>query len=269
MPPWQAIPEQICGDLARLRSEGDAARLFLMASIATEPQPGKHEARDRSIPPLENGAHLSATEFLRRYETMPEVKKAELIGGIVFNMASPVRHTQHAAPDGLLVTWLGVYAAATQGTELAVNGTLRLGPDDVLQPDSLLLVRPEYGGQTRLDPKGYLQGPPELIVEIAASSASIDTHEKLTAYRRAGVSEYVIWRTEDDAVDWRWLEEDEYRLLAPDAGGILRSRGFPGLHLSVPALLAGDFGLLLDTLKSGLASAEHAEFVRLLESRRA
>jgi hypothetical protein len=41
------------------------------------------------LPPLENGEHLDAEEFLRRYEAMPEVRKAELIQGRVY-MAIPL-----------------------------------------------------------------------------------------------------------------------------------------------------------------------------------
>ena len=42
------------------------------------------------ILPLENGDRLSRLEFERRYQAMPELKKAELIEGRVY-MASPVR----------------------------------------------------------------------------------------------------------------------------------------------------------------------------------
>lgn len=37
-----------------------------------------------SIPPLENGDRLIRPEFERRYNAMPDVKKAELIEGIVY-----------------------------------------------------------------------------------------------------------------------------------------------------------------------------------------
>src|SRR5437667_6891738 len=90
----------------------------------------------RSTPPLQSGDHLSAREFLRRFEAMPEVKKAELINGIVY-MGSPVRIDQHGEPDNLIQTWLGSYSVATPGVKAATNSTTRLGPDDVPQPDGL------------------------------------------------------------------------------------------------------------------------------------
>jgi Uma2 family endonuclease len=220
----------------------------------------------RRIPPLENGAHLTAAEFLRRYEAMPEVKKAELINGVVY-MGSPVRLDQHGEPDGLVQTWLGNYSIATPGVKHAINSTARLNPDDVPQPDGLLRILPECGGQSRLDAKGYLQGAPELTVEIAASSASLDAREKLTSYRRAGVREYLIWRTEDEAVDWCALEDDEYRPFAAAADGTLRSRVFPGLWLDLQALLTGDGAKLMEKLQDGLQSAEHATFVREMKKK--
>jgi len=232
-------------------------------SDVTNVQPKRTRSR---IPLLEPGAHLSASEFLRRYEAMPEVKKAELLNGIVY-MASPVRFDQHAEPDNLVQTWLGTYSIATPGVKAATNGTTRLGPDDVPQPDGLLRLLPESGGQARLDPKGYLQGAPELVVEVAASSASLDVREKLATYRRAGVREYLVWRTEDEAIDWWILEEDEYRPLPVGADGVVRSRIFPGLWLDTSALLAEDGAKVMAKLQEGLQSPEHTSFVAELQRR--
>jgi Uma2 family endonuclease len=218
------------------------------------------------VSPLENGAHLSAREFLRRFEAMPEVKKAELINGIVY-MGSPVRFDQHGEPDNLIQTWLGNYAIATSGVKAATNTSLRLGPDDVPQPDGLLRLAPECGGASRVDEKGYLQGAPELVVEVAASSASLDAQEKVASYRRAGVREYVVWRTEDGAVDWWVLEEDEYRRLPAGEDGVLRSRVFPGLWLDAKAMLGRDGVRLLSVLQQGLQTAEHKQFVEELAKR--
>jgi hypothetical protein len=48
------------------------------------------EIADAPIPPLENGDRLTRREFERRYNAMPDVKKAELIEGVVY-MPSPTR----------------------------------------------------------------------------------------------------------------------------------------------------------------------------------
>src|SRR5438034_2530681 len=167
-----------------------------MAATLTAPMPDRSPQAHHRVPPLQNGDHLGAREFLRRYEAMPEVKKAELINGIVY-MGSPVSYEKHGEPDNLVQTWLGTYASATPGVKAAANSTVRLGPDDVPQPDAWLRILPQYGGQARPGPKGYLQGPPELVVEVAASSASIDAREKFAMYRRAGAREHLLWRTLD------------------------------------------------------------------------
>src|SRR5436309_2944047 len=94
------------------------------------------------VPPLDNGDLLSASEFLRRYEAMPDLKKAELVEGIV-HRPSPVRYTQHAKPDSVVQGWLSYYAARTPGTEYLPNTTVHLDADNVPQPDSLLRLLPE------------------------------------------------------------------------------------------------------------------------------
>lgn len=176
-------------------------------------------------------------------------------------MASPVRTTQHAAPDSLIQGWLFTYAVVTPGVQHAINATLRLSPDDTAQPDGLLRRLPECGGRTRLDDDGYLGGGPELVVEVAASSVSADTRQKRTAYRRAGECGYLVWRTEDAAVDWWALEQDEYRLLPTGPDGVTCSRAFPGLALDTVALLAGDGPRLLTALHEALRDPAHAAFV--------
>ena len=229
--------------------------------IALRPSnPTRHPEWRDQVPRLENGDQLTAREFLRRYSAMPEVKKAELVNGVV-HIAGAVRTDLHADPHGFIVGWLGNYAFATAGTRGSTSGTLRLSLDDVPQPDVSLRLLPECGGRARVDEKGYLAGPPELVVEVAASSVSLDVNDNLTAYRRAGVREYLVWRTEDECVDWWELVEDEYRHLPEQPDGSIRSHVFPGLWLHPDALLDLDAARLMTTLREGLASAEHAAFV--------
>jgi len=213
--------------------------------------------------PLQNGDRLTRAEFERRYEAMPHLKKAELIEGVVY-VGSPVRHDQHGDPDSVLGTVIGMYRMTTPGTTSAGNTTVRLDLDNEPQPD--ILLRIAHGGNSEIGEDGYVEGAPELVVEIAASSASYDLHDKLRAYRRKGVQEYIVWRTLDRAVDWLTLEDTTYRRLEPDTAGIVRSTVFPGLWLDVPALLSGDLAKVLATLQAGLASPEHAAFVERLQA---
>lgn len=184
---------------------------------------------------------------------MPEVKKAQLIQGIVY-MASPVSIKRHAVPDNTLQGLLFFYANSRAGLECASNGTVRLSPDDVIQPDVCLRKLPEFGGKTTLDDNDQLRGAPELVVEIANSSASIDLHDKKDSCRRAGVLEYIVWETRGNEFHWWALEDDDYRPL-PQVGNCIESRAFPGLRLNITALKARDSKAALRTLQEALAKA--------------
>ncbi len=222
-----------------------------------------HDAR---LPPLENGDHLSRAEFERRYDAMPWLKKAELIEGVVY-VGSPVRVEVHGEPHGWIVAWLGTYAAATPGVRLADNATVRLDLDNEPQPDALLRIDPAAGGRSRTSEDGYIEGPPELIVEIAASSASIDCHTKLQVYRRNGVQEYLVWRVLDRTIEWFTLCEGIYEPLPADARAVIHSRVFPGLRLAVPALLAGELAAVLAEQQAACGTPEHQAFVAGLAAR--
>ena len=153
----------------------------------TAVMPLTHQVKLLPVPPLESGDRLSRAEFERRYEAMPHIKKAELIEGVVF-MPSPVHFATHGQPHAHVITWLGIYCAATPGVKLGDNATVLLDADNEVQPDALLRLEEGKGGQSGINHKDYVAGAPELVVEIAASSASIDLHEKKHVYRRNGAN---------------------------------------------------------------------------------
>lgn len=234
-------------------------------------QPHLNRALDRyptaDPPPLQSGDRLTRPDFEHRYAASPQIKKAELIEGFVY-VASPLRHDQHGKPHSRIITWLGTYQALTPGIDLSDAPTVRLDDANEPQPDAVLLLESWAGGQTRISADGYLEGAPELIVEIAASSAAIDTTLKQQVYQRSGVREYLIWQTHDHRLDWFCLEATGYEVLLPDADGILRSRVFPGLWLAVDALLAEQMATVLATAQAGLQSAAHVAFVEQIQRSR-
>jgi Uma2 family endonuclease len=148
---------------------------------------------------------------------------------------------------------------ATPGVDLGVETTVFLDGDNEPQPDALLRI--ENGGNSRITEDDYIQGAPELIVEIAASTASKDLHDKKKAYRRNGVQEYIVWQINKQRLHWFRLEKGKYISLKPDENGAIRSQVFPGLWLAVPALLSGDLPAVVEVLQEGINSAEHGEFV--------
>ncbi|HET6381781.1 MAG TPA: Uma2 family endonuclease [Armatimonadota bacterium] len=219
-------------------------------------------------PPLESGDRLSRAEFERRYIAHPEIKKAELVEGVVY-VSSPIRVKQHGYPHALIVTWLGVYAAATPGTMVAGNATVRLDNENEPQPDAFLRLEPEHGGTSRVSEDDYLEGPPDLVVEVAASSASYDLNDKLRAYQRNGVREYLVLQMYERRADWFVLRDGVFEPLMPDESGILRSTIFPGLWLKSESIWTGDLAAMLSTLQEGLASPEHVEFAARLRDHEA
>lgn len=217
-------------------------------------------SKNIQIPPLESGDRLTRHEFERRYTAMPNIKKAELIEGIVY-MASPLRFRSHGKPHGDLIIWLGTYKVATPGVELGDNVTVRLDLDNEPQPDVVLIVDEQLGGQAHISDDDYVEGAPELVAEVAASSAANDLYDKKRVYRRNGVKEYIVWQIYDHKLDWFFLENGEYISLVTDANGIIKSRVYPGLWLDVAALLTGEMTRVLALLQQGLNSPKHQEFL--------
>jgi Uma2 family endonuclease len=215
------------------------------------------------LPPLENGDRLSRAEFERRYQAMPKLKNAELIEGVVY-MPAALRFQSHGQPHASLITWLGFYAALTPNTALADNATVRLDLTNDPQPDAVLLIQPSAGGQARLSPDDYIEGAPELVAEVAASSAAIDLGDKMRVYCRGGVREYLVWQVFEQKLDWFRWQNGDYVILQPGEDGIIRSSVFPGLWLAVANLLTGDMPQVLSVLQQGIASVEHQGFVQKL-----
>ena len=214
---------------------------------------------------LNDGDKLTREEFLRRWELLPEIKRAELINGVVY-MSSPVS-SDHALMVTQLLRWLFSYLEAAPFCQSASNGTWLMN-ESVPQPDAFLCLLPQHGGQSQIHDK-YFAGAPELAVEVAFSTADYDLHEKMKLYCDAGVQEYLVVLLRKREVRWHRLVDGRYQLLESDAVGVLCSLVFPGLWLNVPALLSDDVNAVKSTLQEGLRSSEHAEFITKLQAKRA
>ncbi|MEY3828262.1 MAG: hypothetical protein RLZZ148_3090 [Cyanobacteriota bacterium] len=197
-------------------------------------------SKSLNLPPLVNGDRLTRLEFERRYDAMPKVKK----------------------PHGSLITWLGVYQVATPQVQMGIEPTVRLDIDNEPQPDGVLFIKRESGGNCRLSEDGYIEGAPELVIEVAASSVAIDLGDKKRAYRRNGVQEYLVWQVFEQKIDWFSLQDGDYISLVPDEGGIIHSQVFPGLWLDGEAMLKGNMQQVLNVLQLGINSTEHQAFVQ-------
>jgi Uma2 family endonuclease len=214
-----------------------------------------------ALEPLRDGERLTADEFFARYEAMPDVKKCELIGGIVY-MGSPVSYDNHGEPDHTLALALIVYTAKTPGVSSAGNTTCFL--DDANQPQPDLFLRIGQGGSSHINERGYVVGPPELAAEIAFTSLDRDARPRRRMYLEASVQEYLIWRVEEQVLEWLILQNGAYEALSPRADGLLCSEVFPGLWIDPQAMIANDRSRILDVILQGTVSPEHAAFVQRL-----
>jgi Uma2 family endonuclease len=218
---------------------------------------------EQEIPPLIAGDFMSRDEFLRRWEAMPDLKRAELIRGVVY-MPSPVSF-EHGDTEHYVGIWLGLYQLATPGCRGSNNVTWLMG-EDAPQPDLSLRILPEYGGQSRVEGR-YVAGAPEFLAEVCISSTAYDLNQKLAVYQEAGVREYLAVLMREGQVRWHRLS-GRFEVLPAPADGVYRSAVFAGLWLDAGALLAGDMTRVVAVLNDGLRSPEHAAFVAQLASRR-
>ena len=215
-----------------------------------------------NAPPLVHGQRLHRAEFHARYEAMPPETRAELIGGVVYIMSSPLGNP-HGETHATIMWWLVHYRLRTPGVAVADNATTALDDLGEPQPDALMRILPARGGQTH-DLGVYIGGAPELVAEVAASSRSIDLGAKLADYERAGVREYLVVTLTPADVFWHVRRDDRLVRVPPDADGLYRSGVFPGLWLDPAALLADDGPALVAALERGMAAEEHARFVAKL-----
>jgi Uma2 family endonuclease len=212
-----------------------------------------------------NGDRMSRDEFHRLYEETPEDFRAELIGGIVY-VTPPRCPIAHGKARMMFCSVLVAYEVKTPGVDGCAITTVLLGDDSEPEPDLHLRILPEYGGQTTISTDDYLAGAPEFIVEVVHSSNAIELHAKKDDYIRFGVREYLVACIREQQL--RWFDLTAGTELKPDAAGIYRMKTFPGLWINAPAVLAHNYAECMKTLEEGLATPEHAAFVRELQARR-
>ncbi|MDR3637743.1 MAG: Uma2 family endonuclease [Isosphaeraceae bacterium] len=225
-------------------------------------EPPKRE----TLRPLVAGEHLDQPTFHERYEAMPPETRAELVGGIVY-MPSPLR-SDHGDVSLLISGWVFYYMAFTPGLKGGDNTTTKLGRFGEPQPDCILYIPEELGGENIRIVDGYVTGAPELVVEVARSSRKFDLTEKKRDYERAGVPEYVVVGVDPNDVYWFVLRDGHYVEHPPAPDGLFHSQSFPGLWLDPTALFDEDRPGLMAAVDRGVATAEHREFFARLNARR-
>ncbi len=173
---------------------------------------------------------------MRRYERLPEVKRAELLEGTVCVHPPLIYSLSHRRT---LLTYLLVrYQMLHPETETVGNTTWLIDGENVAQPDSSYRVK--RGGSSWLDQEGFLRGVPEMVFEVTS-----DIHSRKDLYQRVRAQEFVHWRVEFEAIDFYRLDSGSGVFLKeqPDADGVWRSWVFPGLALDVDALFRNDLNM--------------------------
>lgn len=221
------------------------------------PMPSQPSRFSRAIE-LRAGARLTREQFHEAYQQSPEGFRAELIAGIV-HLAGRATIT-HANTTLALEAIIARYESATPGVEGAAHATVLLSADAEPEPDMLMRILPEYGGQTSNSSDDYIVGPPELIIEVASDLRSIEFHEKLEDYRRAGVQEYLVLCPGNRIARWLDLKGRRERNAAEER--VMRSTSFPGFWIDLRALFEKDQARLVATLEEGIETSDHRNFIQ-------
>ncbi len=239
--------------------------------MATLEEPGSIDANN-SVQVVEgrllfDGQRLDQPTFHELYSKMPEDFRAELIDGVVALMNMPL-FEDHGCPDVDMSAVLFIYSMDTPGTIVQANTTVILGPRSEVQPDSALKIDPAWGGQTTRDERGATIGCPELVIEIGSRSLPFDLNVKKRIYDDAGALEYVVFDVPHQKFHWFARLDGRLKLVPKDADGLYRSRAFPGLWVDEAAFVRGEKRAVVDTIRRGVESAEHGDFVELLRQNR-
>lgn len=229
-------------------------------------QPLTQPVREDTLPSLEAGDRLDRETFHALYEAMPPGTRAELIGGEVF-MPSPMKRP-HSNSSGVAYRTIIAYEDKTPGIESHCGISAFLGPESEPQPDLMLLIQPDSGGQVVFKDE-YIIGAPELVIEIASATQSIDLHRKKSDYERHGVQEYIVVALRSQRVWWFTLQDEVFVERPFDADGLIRSIAFPGLWFDPVSLLTENKARARKASRRGLKSPEYAAFVAELARRKA
>jgi Uma2 family endonuclease len=215
---------------------------------------------------LRNGDRMSQPEFHRLYQTVPPRIRIELIDGIV-SMNAAAMKMPHSDYVRELITQAGLYCRRTQGVHCGAGATVILDGQNEPEPDCFLRLLPGFGGSSRNSvPDGsYIQGPPELVIEVSDRSLFRDLNQKKDAYQHAGVQEYIVVCVERCEIKWFHWPVGEREIPHEK---ILKSVMFPGFWLDIEALFRLDGLKLEEVLFAGLKTPEYATFKAELQKRK-
>jgi Uma2 family endonuclease len=171
------------------------------------------------------GGDVTFAEFL---ETIGDDVKADLIDGVIY-MASP-ENLEHNELIVWLATSIGQFVEHWDLGRVTVNRVAyRLGDKGGPEPDIAVVLKARTG---RLR-KGYVEGRPDLVIEIVSpDSVERDYEKKWKQYEDARVPEYWIIDPLDQRATFLCYRAGRF-VKAVVRDQIYRSRILPGFELDV------------------------------------
>ena len=176
-------------------------------------------------PRLRAGARMSLEEFLALGETD---ERLELIDGALYIMSTPTKDHQFLLARLIVYFELYLDAFTPAPAEVYQDITTILSPElqRVVEPDLVVIL----GGRNDIGGLIYVEGVPDIVVEILSSDRSHDLVRKRQIYAEAGVWEYWILDPRHDTVTLLELRGGVYAARATlAAGDTLTTPLLPGL----------------------------------------
>ena len=147
---------------------------------------------------------------LKDYLELPEDKRAELIDGVIYDMASPT--AEHQLLVGQVYSQLNDYIRREKGTCMPFSPPIDVQLDcderTIVQPDLLVVCDREKIWRQ------CIYGAPDFIIEVLSQSTKKkDMFIKLQKYMEAGVREYWMVDPDKRKVIVYDFEHDDYPVL--------------------------------------------------------
>ena len=164
---------------------------------------------------------------------LPEGKRAELIEGEIFDMATPTRIHQKIAFS--LARTIADYIDAKEGSCEVYPAPFAV----IIKKDNKNYVEPDVSvicDKDKLSDRGC-EGAPDFIIEVVSpSSRKMDYSIKNTLYSNAGVREYWIVDPDRERTTVYYYEEDAAPMIVP-FDQTIQVGIYKDLHINISELL--------------------------------
>ena len=157
--------------------------------------------------PIVTGTRMSVAEFLDLPDT-EERNKMELDDGELYIMPRPRFVHQFLVMRIVLhiANYLDSFAESPASVHIDPVTILAREPRYVLVPDLAIIL----AGRPNLIVGGYLEGVPDVVVEVLSSDRNRDLVRKRRIYADAGVAEYWIFDPVNDTARLLELRDGDY-----------------------------------------------------------